>query len=72
MNPDTTDIILIFAFVVCVIILGGVSALRSAYRAGCMHGIMWEKRRRRKLEERVEQKIAETFSSPEWERELDV
>ncbi len=72
MNTDAVDIALIFAFVICVIVIAFVSALRTAFRAGFWHGVLWEKRRRRTLEERTDEAISETFKSAEWERELDV
>lgn len=72
MTTDAIDITLIFSFVICVIVIAFVSLLRSACRAFFWHGVLWEKRRRRRVEERVEEKIAETFESAKWERELDV
>jgi hypothetical protein len=76
MTPDATDLILIFAFVICVIVLAGISAIHTAYRAGYMHGrrqgVLWEKRRRRRVEERVEAAIEKTFNSSDWAKELDV
>lgn len=76
MTTDAIDITLIFAFVICVIAICAISGMRTAYRAGYWagkrHGILWEKRRRRRVEERVEEKIAETFESVKWERDLNV
>lgn len=76
MNPDATDLLLVFAFVICVIVLAAVSAIRDAYRAGYwrgkQYGILSERERRRGLEQRVNDALAETFRSEDWERELDV
>jgi hypothetical protein len=65
MTPDAIDITLIFAFVICVIVLGGISALRSAYRAGYFHG-----KRQGRIEARLNQAIEKV--DEEWERRLDV
>lgn len=73
---DVTDVAIIFAFCICVIVIAFASAIHTAYRLGWAHGkgqgILVERERRRGLEARVEQKIAETFGSVNWEKDLDV
>jgi len=76
MRPDTTDLLLVFAFILCVIVIAGVSGIRTAYRAGYFHGkqygILSERERRRGVEQRVSEAIEETFKSEKWDKELDV
>lgn len=67
MTPDATDLILIFAFVICVIVLAGISAIHTAYRAGYMHG-----RRHGILERRLDAAIEKTCEDSDWEKEMEV